>query len=396
MAKHIHIYLGARTGDSGNFDESKHKRDDGGKFSSTGGGGASKAAPIKHSTGTGQSFLPKQGSIAQGSVVKTGSGFTAKSPTGMKEFFKPGEEAKAKAWSEGKSHSEIAKMAEAHAEGQEQVRAQAEANEKAMPKNSHVKLPDGKTGIVLGHRGNMVLTNKGEFHATKIQPAKEQAVARATAAKESGTERSYEGKGNHKPGWMLRADSGLANKVKESLQRKSVPATKEAGPGKTSEADVRKKYGHLSPAELSKTRGASQAEQRIINQMATEKAKPAANAVPGQRGLAPASREDQVLQAKQQPAARSEDPADHGFASMSIGQRHAFSQQGASKTPHLVPVARAIEMKKALVSALGPQADVKAHTGGEAGSGQAVLTKRVNGQRVNVTRADFEAAMRQK
>lgn len=44
MAKHIHIYLHraparARTADAGNFDESKHKRDDDGKFSSTGGGG---------------------------------------------------------------------------------------------------------------------------------------------------------------------------------------------------------------------------------------------------------------------------------------------------------------------------------------------------------------------
>lgn len=40
MAKHIHIHLHrGKTGDAGNFDESKHKRDDDGKFSSGGGGG---------------------------------------------------------------------------------------------------------------------------------------------------------------------------------------------------------------------------------------------------------------------------------------------------------------------------------------------------------------------
>lgn len=51
MAKHIHIHLapgmrvtGARTGDAGNWDESKHKRADDGKFGSGGGG---KAAPAK-------------------------------------------------------------------------------------------------------------------------------------------------------------------------------------------------------------------------------------------------------------------------------------------------------------------------------------------------------------
>lgn len=50
MTKHIHVHLPpgvtisqVRTGDS-DWDESKHKRDDGGKFSSGGGGGASKPA----------------------------------------------------------------------------------------------------------------------------------------------------------------------------------------------------------------------------------------------------------------------------------------------------------------------------------------------------------------
>lgn len=48
MAKTIHIHLHGlaritkRTGDAGNFDESKHKRDKGGQFSSTGGGGGAK------------------------------------------------------------------------------------------------------------------------------------------------------------------------------------------------------------------------------------------------------------------------------------------------------------------------------------------------------------------
>lgn len=52
MAKHIHLHLapgmrvtGTRTGDAGNWDESKHKRADDGKFGS--GGGSAKAAPAK-------------------------------------------------------------------------------------------------------------------------------------------------------------------------------------------------------------------------------------------------------------------------------------------------------------------------------------------------------------
>lgn len=147
MTKHIHIHLPpgvtvsqVRTGDS-DWDESKHKRDDGGKFSSGGGGG--KSAPIKHASATGQTFLPKQSSVAAGSVVKTGSGFTAKNPQGFKEFFKPHEEAQAKAWAAG------------------------------------------------------------------------------APRKESGTERSYMGKGNHQPGWMLRADPVLAAKVKQAQERRA-------------------------------------------------------------------------------------------------------------------------------------------------------------------------------
>lgn len=54
MAKTIHLHIHGRarvsTSDSGDWDEAKHKRDKGGQFSSTGGGGeASKAAPAKSS-----------------------------------------------------------------------------------------------------------------------------------------------------------------------------------------------------------------------------------------------------------------------------------------------------------------------------------------------------------
>lgn len=64
-------------------------------------------------------------------------------------------------------------QAEKHAEGQEQVRAQAESHEKAMPKGSKVRLPNGGgMATVLSHRGNMVLTDKGEFHATKLHSGK--------------------------------------------------------------------------------------------------------------------------------------------------------------------------------------------------------------------------------
>lgn len=53
---------------------------------------------IKHATGQGQSFLPTQPKMGHGSVTKTGSGFTAKNHKGFKEYFKPHEEEKAKAY----------------------------------------------------------------------------------------------------------------------------------------------------------------------------------------------------------------------------------------------------------------------------------------------------------
>ena len=263
MAKTIHLHIHGRarvsTSDSGDWDESKHKRDKGGQFSSTGGGGgASKAAPIKHSTGTGQSFLPKQASIAQGSVVKTGSGFTAKSPTGMKEFFKPGEEAKAKAWSEGKSHAEIAKMAEpasapggserrpqdvyaehrkdAGAKGQAALDLVAKAETSTDPK----VVQEALTAVEAAWKAHKTAgeafskipypgaNDAGAHHAERtqaysklaesmhqrlnalIKPAKPKGVSQA---------RVDTTKGNHKPGWMLRADPELAAKFKAAEAR---------------------------------------------------------------------------------------------------------------------------------------------------------------------------------
>lgn len=262
MTKHIHIHLPpgvtvsqVRTGDS-DWDESKHKRDDGGKFSSGGGGGGN-SAPIKHASATGQSFLPKQSSVAAGSVVKTGSGFTAKNPQGFKEFFKPHEEAQALAWAAGTAHKEPA-----------------------------AKMPELK-------------------------------VRGFTATAEAGSDGTYRAK-------LLNEDGSIHRLTATSFK---------------------------TPQEA-----AEHAEQLALGN------KPATTA-------------------KQGPSAPAGgDPADHGFASMSVGQRHAFSQQAERKAPHIVGAERAIEMKKALAAALGPQADVKAHTGGEAGAGQAVLTKREGGK----------------
>lgn len=61
-------------------------------------GASGSPKPIKHATGQGQSFLPTQPKMGHGSVTKTGSGFTAKNHKGFKEYFKPHEEEKAKAY----------------------------------------------------------------------------------------------------------------------------------------------------------------------------------------------------------------------------------------------------------------------------------------------------------
>lgn len=312
MTKHIHIHLppgarvtAVRSGDSGDWDESKHKRDDGGKFSSTGGGGGgkpdgkniplhgvAKKDPITerneraiaegrgHLLPSGQkppAKIPLHGVAAKRDTQSKQEALQARNdqiqrearqhladiasgktkplpartigPHGVQihnihanaggellqvnvktaepvawfrklfpELNTSGEGYGAYTLREPKQAARLKdalkggkSQPEAHAEGQERVRAQAEANEKAMPKNSHVKLPDGKTGIVLGHRGNMVLTNKGEFHATKLQPIKP-GVSQA---------RVDTTKGNHKPGWMLRADPELARKFKEAEARRN-------------------------------------------------------------------------------------------------------------------------------------------------------------------------------
>lgn len=61
-------------------------------------GASESTKPIKHATGQGQSFLPTQPKMGHGSVTKTGSGFTAKNHKGFKEYFKPHEEEKARAY----------------------------------------------------------------------------------------------------------------------------------------------------------------------------------------------------------------------------------------------------------------------------------------------------------
>lgn len=61
-------------------------------------GASGSPKPIKHATGQGQSFLPTQPKMGHGTVTKTGSGFTAKNHKGFKEYFKPHEEEKARAY----------------------------------------------------------------------------------------------------------------------------------------------------------------------------------------------------------------------------------------------------------------------------------------------------------
>lgn len=79
MAKTIHIHLHGlaritkRTGDAGNFDESKHKRDDDGKFSSGGGGGGKKepqTAAGKREAARRAAFRAEADKNAQAGVAK--------------------------------------------------------------------------------------------------------------------------------------------------------------------------------------------------------------------------------------------------------------------------------------------------------------------------------------
>ena len=170
---------------------------------------ASSAKPVKHATGTGQSFLPKQGSVQAGSVTKTGSGFTAKNPNGFKEFFKPDEEHKAKAWAEGKSHKEIAALGSAKPQApassaKPDARPGWEKNEQGnqVPAvGAKVKVVNGPENAtvkkVVGNVATLAYTLKSggkdyprleEFHVTKLypvaggSPAKPQAPASSSGA----------------------------------------------------------------------------------------------------------------------------------------------------------------------------------------------------------------------
>lgn len=100
MAKTIHIHLHraparARTVDAGEFDESKHKRDDSGKFSSSGGGGGKKPEGTKP---PGQNLAhgdpKKEATAAHARIMEKQAARAANDPT---KHFAPGSGPEAKA-----------------------------------------------------------------------------------------------------------------------------------------------------------------------------------------------------------------------------------------------------------------------------------------------------------
>lgn len=92
--------------------------------------------------------------------------------------------------------------------------------------------------------------------------------------------------------------TGDAGNFDESKHKRDDDGKFSSGGGGGGKAPTEGKSG----AELASMRGKTRKEQAAINAAAAAAlAKPVPNAVPGQRGLAPSSREDQVLQAKSLP-----------------------------------------------------------------------------------------------
>lgn len=94
MAKTIHIHIHrapaikGRTGDSGNFDESKHKRDNDGKFSSGGGGVKAPGQNLAHGD------PKKEAAAAHARIMEKQAARAANDPT---KHFAPGSGPEAKA-----------------------------------------------------------------------------------------------------------------------------------------------------------------------------------------------------------------------------------------------------------------------------------------------------------
>lgn len=141
--------------------------------------------PIKHATGQGQSFLPMQPKMGHGTVTKTGSGFTAKNHKGFKEYFKPHEEEKAKAYAaSGKeSPSELSS-------GPKQGEVGHSEHQKYgayFKKGEQVRGPGGKVHEVFSHVGPAVETSGGRFHPTKVSRAAPTSTNQKVAAEMSRT-----------------------------------------------------------------------------------------------------------------------------------------------------------------------------------------------------------------
>lgn len=246
MAKHIHIYLGARTGDS-DWDESKHKRDDSGKFSSTGGGGGKpdgKNIPLHG--------VAKKDPITERNEKAIAEGRGHLLPSGQKPPAKiPLHGVVAKRDTQSKQEALQARNDQIQREARQHLADIASGKTKPLPArtigphgvqihNIHANAGgellqvNVKTAEQVAWFRKLFpeLNTSGEGYGAYTLREPKQAARLKDALKggKSQPEAHAEGqeqvrvdttKGNHKPGWILRADPELARKFKEAEARRN-------------------------------------------------------------------------------------------------------------------------------------------------------------------------------
>lgn len=262
MGKTIHLHLHGRaivrTSDSPDWDESKHKRDKGGQFSSSGGGGGGASKPAKtESKAAAKSEQKPAGNFVKGPLGKTQEDYAAwalsagKDPDSrltiaayeragkvnprMKQeledarnqgHFKQKQSAPAQATKPAvgapASPPDEAKVWRMKVMEDTQGAYKEWAQKKGMDPNSRMTVVSFVRSVGANpHIQRELETNLAAGNFKAPTSLSHQGVKHTSTGKPAGVSQARVDttKGNHRPGWMLRADPELAKKFKEAEAR---------------------------------------------------------------------------------------------------------------------------------------------------------------------------------
>jgi hypothetical protein len=92
--------------------------------------------------------------------------------------------------------------------------------------------PEGN-GAIIRNMAPYIVVRDGKVNmASTVGPATAEAMKKAGLEKmQQGIEENYTGKGNHRPGWMLKADPELAKKFKDKQEKDKARQKAYGNPG---------------------------------------------------------------------------------------------------------------------------------------------------------------------